>query len=115
MVKHNEFVAHVLELMHPLGPVSAKAMFGGYGIFIDDLMFALVADDILYFRVGSDNLTDYEQRGLPPFSYQRNDKTFSMPYREAPPEALDDPDAMHQWASKAVGAALKNRKTRTKA
>ncbi|WP_203301031.1 TfoX/Sxy family protein [Marinobacter sediminum] len=25
-------------------------MFGGYGIYYDGLMFALVADDVLYFK-----------------------------------------------------------------
>jgi len=110
MKKHDEFVDYLLELMQALGPVSAKAMFGGYGIYIDDLMFALVADDVLYFKTGKDNLPDYEQRELPAFSYTRNGKVYSMSYSEAPADVMDDAGQMHQWANKAIAAALQGRK-----
>lgn len=110
MKPHDEFIDYLLELMQPLGPVSAKTMFGGYGIYIGDLMFALVADDVLYLKTGSGNLTDFEQRSLKPFSYQRNGKTFNMSYSEAPAEVLDEADAMHLWANSAIDAALKSRK-----
>jgi DNA transformation protein len=110
MKKHDEFVEYLLELMQPLGPVSAKAMFGGYGIYIDELMFALVANDVLYFKTGETNRTDFEQRGLQPFCYERNGKAYSMSYSEAPAEVLDDADAMHRWANSAIEAALTNRK-----
>jgi len=110
MKKHDEFVDYLLEQMQALGPVSAKAMFGGYGIYIDDLMFALVADDVLYLKTDSANLPDFEQRGLKPFRYQRSGKTYDMSYSEAPAEVLDDIDSMRLWANKAIEAALKNRK-----
>ena len=112
MKPHDEFIEYLLELMQPLGSVSAKAMFGGYGIYIDDLMFALVADDVLYLKTGSGNLADFEQRGLKPFSYQRNGKTYNMSYSEAPAEVLDDADAMRLWANSAIDAALKKQQGR---
>lgn len=114
MKKHDEFVEYLLELMQPLGPVSAKAMFGGYGIYIDDLMFALVADDVLYFKTGADNLHDYEAHGLPAFSYARNGKVYNMSYNEAPAEVMDDAETMHQWANKAIAAAVQARKKGSK-
>jgi DNA transformation protein len=110
MKKRDEFVDYLLELMQPLGPVSAKAMFGGYGIYIDDIMFALVANDVLYLKTDTTNLPDFAQQGLPPFSYERNGRSYNMSYSEAPAEVLDDADAMYLWANKAIEAALKNRK-----
>lgn len=114
MKKRDEFVDYLLELMEPLGPVSAKAMFGGYGIYIGDIMFALVADDLLYLKTDATNLPDFEQRGLPPFRYHRKGKPYNMSYSEAPAEVFDDADAMYQWANQAIEAALKNRKTSQK-
>ena len=110
MKNHDEFVDYILELMQALGPVSAKAMFGGYGIYINDLMFALVANDVLYLKTSNVNLPDFEKRGLRPFSYQRKGKTLQMSYSEAPAEALDDANIMQLWANRAIEAALTGKK-----
>ena len=42
--EEKEFTSYVVDLMQSIGPVNAKAMFGGYGIFLEGLMFGLVAD-----------------------------------------------------------------------
>ena len=110
MKKHDEFVTYLLELMQPLGPVSARAMFGGYGIYIDDIMFALVADDVLYLKTNQKTLPEFEQRGLSPFHYERNDKSYNMSYCEAPEEFMEDPEAMRYWSNMAIEAALKNKR-----
>ena len=39
----------------------------------------------------------------------RAGKSFVMPYHEAPPEAMEDPDAMQGWAELAWGAARRGR------
>lgn len=112
MKKHDEFVNFVIEQMQALGNVYAKAMFGGYGINIDDQMFALIADDTLYLKTNAGNLADFEQRGLLPFTYSRDGKAYRMSYSEAPAELFDDDDVMKLWASKAIEAALESRKHR---
>ena len=116
MKKQNEFVRFLLAQMQQAGDVSARAMFGGYGLYFHDLqhgkiMFALVANDILYFKTDSGNRPDFEQRDLPAFSYRNKDKTYNMSYHRAPEEVFDDPDEMQQWVNSALGAALRARKT----
>ncbi|MBT8119568.1 MAG: TfoX/Sxy family protein [Gammaproteobacteria bacterium] len=114
MGHNNEFIEYLLELLHGVGEVRARAMFGGYGLYYysgfeqGGVMFALIADDVLYLKTDEVNLADFEQRGLEPFSYQRNGKPFSMSYSEAPGEVLDDPDEMVYWAQKGIDAAIRN-------
>ncbi len=110
VAKKNEFMEYVLELLGPLGPVRAKAMFGGFGIYKNDLMFGLVADDILYFKVDEKTRPGFESKGLPPFTYEKKGKKYSMSYYQAPEEALEDSDEMAVWAEKAYGAALRANK-----
>ena len=105
MKSHSEFIDYLLELMQPVGDISAKAMFGGYGIYHAGTMFALVADDVLYFKTGELNQEDFEARELPAFRYRKGDKTISMSYHEAPGEVYDDPDEMTVWARAAIAEA----------
>lgn len=102
-----EFVSYVVDLMQSVGPVSAKGMFGGHGIFLDKLMFALVADGTLYLKVDKETIPEFEKKGLAAFSYIKNGKVFRMSYYQAPEEALEDVEEMNLWANKAYGAALR--------
>lgn len=103
----NEFVSHVLEMLEPLGPVSARRMFGGYGIYLDRSMFALVADDTLYLKVDDRSRGEFEAAGLEPFRYTKKGKSFQMSYHAAPEDALEDAELLREWARKAVDAAFR--------
>jgi DNA transformation protein len=105
--EEKEFVTYLVEHMQPIGSVNAKRMFSGYGIFLDGLMFALVADNVLYLKADKETEDDFKARGLEAFSYQKKGKDYRMSYYQAPEEALEDVDEMSVWAGKAYGAALK--------
>ncbi len=60
MAKRSEFVEHVLEMVAGCGPVSARSMFGGYGIYRENLMFALVSEDALYIKADDTNRSEFE-------------------------------------------------------
>ncbi|MSO66179.1 MAG: TfoX family protein [Alphaproteobacteria bacterium] len=62
MAFNREFRDHVLDLLEPLG-VTARAMFGGVGFFVERAMFALIADDRFYLKVDDSNRGDYEAAG----------------------------------------------------
>ncbi len=83
-------------------------MFGGAGLFRDGLMFALIADDVLFFKVDAESAADFEAENLAAFTYitKKGDKGV-MSYRRAPERCLDDPDQMVEWAIKGFYAALR--------
>jgi DNA transformation protein len=101
-----EFVEHVLELVAPLGGVTARGMFGGWGIFCQGLMFALIAGETLYLKVDDGNRAAFEAAGLAPFRYHGRTKQVVLPYRMAPPDALDNAAEFLPWARGAFDAAL---------
>jgi DNA transformation protein len=96
----------LLELLAPRGPVHIRRMFGGSGIFLDGLMFGLVADDVLYFKADAETTPAYESEGLEPFRYARSDgRVTVMSYWQVPERLLDEPDEMVAWGRKAVDTA----------
>jgi len=105
MAQRTEFIEHLLELLQSIDHIAARPMFGGYGLFIDRLMFALISDDVLYFKTDQLTIAAFEQRKLRAFSYLRGGKSISLSYHEAPSETLDDPDEMCAWARDAISAA----------
>ena len=110
MARKDEYVEYLLECLQSTGAVRAKSMFGGYGIYMDDLMFALVADDVLYFKTGDNNRVDFTERNLKPFCYERAGKQIKMSYHEAPADVFDDEALMSLWANKAIESAIGVRK-----
>ena len=102
-----EFVSLVVDLMQSIGPVGSKRMFGGFGIFLQDLMFGLIADNELYLKADASNQAEFDDLGLQPFSYNKNGTEMKMSYYQAPEEALEDSEAMNRWAGIGYAAALR--------
>ena len=112
MTQDSEFVGFVLDSLQPLGGVSARPMLGGWGIYKDGVMFALIAYDMLYFKVDGGNRAAYEDAGLPYFTYSDKGRPIRMPYCEAPSEGFDDAEVLCAWAREAYAAALRTRKVK---
>jgi DNA transformation protein len=98
----------VLEQLAPLGRVTDKSMFGGVGVYLDGVFFALIANDAMYFKVGDLNRADYEAAGMEPFTPYRNKKT-ALSYYEVPVSVLEDIEQLTAWARKAYAVASRAR------
>ena len=105
--EEKEFVSYVVELMQSIGPVRAKAMFGGHGIFLEELMFALIVDSVLFLKVDKQSESNFKARGLEAFTYMKKGKEFNMSYYQAPEEVLEEGEEMSYWANMAYAAALR--------
>lgn len=92
-----------LELtLEPLG-VTSRAMFGGHGIFRDDVMFAIVdSEGRLYLRADATTAQAFEAAG--------STQHARMPYWEVPAPIREDPDALREWATTAAEVALQGRR-----
>ncbi len=98
---------YALDLLAPLGPVRARRMFGGGGLFHGDVMFAFISGEELYFKVDDANRPDYEAAGEPPLTFRRGGKDRALKsYYRVPDTLYDDADELLLWARKAVDAAL---------
>lgn len=109
MPASSEYREFVMDLVAPLGHVTLRSMFGGSGLFYGAIMFGLIADDRLYFKVDGGNRPDFVAAGCQPFTYQRR-KTggrASMSYYEVPADLFDEPESFLEWAREAVDAALR--------
>lgn len=99
-----EFLEYVLDQLQIWAEVRAKRMFGGAGLYREGKMFALVANDVLYFRAGEMNRHDYQNAGSQPFQPSQGKKIL-MPYYEVPGHVLEDPEELARWAEKALSVA----------
>lgn len=80
-------------------------MFGGAGISLDGVTFALFFGDTLYLKSDTETRTAFDAEGLEPFAYARRDRRVVTSYHRAPDAVFDDPDAMRQWSGMALAAA----------
>lgn len=104
----SEFVNYLHEVFEHFGAIRSRKMFGGHGIYHNDLMFGLVADDELYLKTDKDNVHFFEELGLEAFEFHSDTKVIKMSYYAAPEDIFDDPEQARYWAEVAFDAALRN-------
>lgn len=67
----DEFTRHCAELLTPLGAVRARRMFGGQGLYVDELFVAIIAGEQLYLKTDGESRSRFEAAGCEPFRYQK--------------------------------------------
>ena len=107
-----EFVTYLQDQFESFGPVSIRSMFGGAGVFRDNVMFGLIAWETLYLKTGDGNRADYEAAGMEPFTYEGKSKPIAMSYHQVPPDILEDAEALGEWSRKAFDVALAAQKAK---
>ncbi len=114
MAPSASYLDYVKDLFSPFGEITIRRMFGGAGVYCDGAIFALVADDGVWFKVDDVTREEFEAAGLAPFEVEMNGKRGTMSYYNAPEEIFDDNDALAHWMRLALGAARRGKKPKTK-
>lgn len=111
MSAKDDFAHYCCELLASVGPCVPKRMFGGWGISVDGLTIAIVADlgdgETLWLKADSDSSQRYEAAGCQRFMYDTKRGRRGVNYYSAPEDALESPQLMAPWARQALDWALK--------
>ena len=108
MALSSSFAEYVLDQLAESGRIVSRKMFGGLGIYVDDVFCAIVgSSNRFYLRVGSKNINDLKKEAMTQFSGRGG---AGMPYYEVPEHVLEDSAILSEWVSKARGEALRAKK-----
>lgn len=110
MASDTEFPEYVLDLIAQVGPpfdaaARLRRMFGGHGIFCDGVMFALIADDVLFLKVDDETKPSFRDAGSEPFTYEKSGKLIELSYLTVPDDAAENVEELRPWAHMALAAA----------
>jgi DNA transformation protein len=106
MVASDSFAEFLREQLAPLGRVTTRRMFGKTGVFCSGLMFGMVTNDVLYFRVDDHNRAVFkEAESAPPLSYNKQGRAIDLSFWRVPERLLDEPEELVAWARAALAAA----------
>lgn len=110
MKTKSDFLEYVLhDAMQGVRGITAKPMFGGYGLYKDGVVFGIIADDELYFKVDDANREEYKRRGSRPFTYEgKNHKMIALSYWEVPAEVQEDRAALTEWVDASAAVSRRN-------
>ena len=106
MANAPSFVEHALELLGSIGPVQARRMFGGHGVYARGVMFGLLDDDELFVKTDEVSRPRFLELGCRNWTYPGSGIEETSYYRP-PDEAHEDPEAMRPWAELGLAAALR--------
>lgn len=99
---------YIIEQLAALPALSTRRMFGGIGIYSDALFFALIDDDVLFFKVDDANRDDYVSRGMKAFMPFPDQP--SLGYFQVPADVIEEAEELTRWARRSVEVAQRKHK-----
>jgi DNA transformation protein and related proteins len=106
MARSNQYLEYVLEQLQGLDRLVSRRMFGGAGLYQDEIFFGLIYKDRLYFKTDDTTRAEYEARGGEAFRPRPKLEAMKSAYYTVPADVLEDSEELVQWARKAVAAAV---------
>jgi DNA transformation protein len=108
-------IAKLEATLTPLGVFRSRPMFGGHGLYLDDLFFGLIAYDKFYLKTDEQNRGDFVMAKTKPFSFESARKGLVVTsYWQCPDAVMKDGRKLRQWIGKALDAARRKKTAKPK-
>jgi DNA transformation protein and related proteins len=105
------FVVDQLSRIQP--DIRTRSMFGGVGIYAGEFFFALIDNDLVYFKADATNRDRFVACGMGPFMPGGAGGEV-MQYYQVPEDVLEDPEELRAWAGESIEVARRKRTTKKK-
>ena len=113
--KSDKIIERLESSLTPLGVFRSRPMFGGHGLYLDDLFFGLIAYDKFYLKTDERNRGDYMKARAKPFSFESKRKGLVVTsYWRCPEAVMKDARKLRQWIGKALDAARRKKAAKPK-
>ena len=99
-MKDESFKDFVLDQLQELDDVEARWMFGGHGLYQDEIFFGIIPKSRLYFKIDEKTVAEYRKRKMKPFRPNANQALKT--YYEVPVAIIEDGDRLFEWAEAAI-------------
>jgi DNA transformation protein len=108
--KSDKIIERLESSLTPLGAFRSRPMFGGQGLYLDDVFFGLIAYDKFYLKTDEQNRGDYVKAKVKPFSFESARKGLVVTsYWQCPDAVMKDARKLRQWIGKALDAARRKK------
>lgn len=108
----DSFKEFVLDQLHELPDLRAKAMFGAHGLYSGDHFFGILDEGCLFFKTDEQTQKDFIEHGMGPFTYKMKGRVMTMSYHEVPPDVLENAPELTLWARRAIQIAVNSKKSK---
>ncbi|PMH44961.1 DNA transformation protein [Vibrio sp. 10N.286.49.B3] len=102
-----------MRLFEQLGSIKSRSMFGGFGIFVDDTMFALVVKNKLHIRADKATENAFRQQQLQPYTYQKKGFPVVTKYFALPDEYWQTPEKIMAAAQHSLKVARQDKEVKS--
>ena len=110
MAISDDYLEYLKELLEWLPQLRAKRMFGGAGLYSDEIFFAIADDAGLYLKADAQSVEFYRNGGGEQFTYESKGKISKMNFWLVPADVLEDDDELRTWVRVALDTALRAKK-----
>ena len=111
MKRDSEYKDYIVEdILGHISGISARAMFSGWGIYLNKVVVGIIAEGELYLKADSETVLKYKKLGCYPFSYPRNGKIVDLAYMSVPIETLENREAIQERIYESYEISVRKKK-----